>query len=220
MGRGIRIEIAGTTPKFIVCVGNRIGYEGGHSHKWYPISNKFAETSDEDLAKLILNKIGGWMTDMFDNISKHINNESHEPVKDPTLGRNADPYRTLKGNDLRIFEVVANMCEGFYSNPDIERAFTRKEMEPIVTTIIDQTARGHDFPKNKQYFVFVNNAFGRGYVEVECGLDRVNNDLLEAVEPEHSDHGFPASYGKDIYTYDLKTGAIKYDVDFFRQYLK
>lgn len=144
-------------------------------------------------------------------------NEEQRPVKRPEHENTFDPAE-LTGDDKKVFEAVETLCQTFYSYDNISQSFERKEMEPIITTIIDQTARGHKFPRDKQYFVFVNNFSGKGYVEIECGIDRGGNELYTE-NAELSSHGYPASYGEDVYTFDTRTGEIKYDKEFFKYLL-
>ena len=126
-----------------------------------------------------------------------------------------DPYTDLSGDDRKVFDAVETMCGEFDKTPEISGMFDSNRIEPIITEIIDQTARGHEFPYDKRYYVFVNNYSGKGYVEIECGIDP-NGGELNPVNPAQSSHGYPASYGESVYSYDRKTGAISYDSKFFR----
>ena len=125
------------------------------------------------------------------------------------------PYDKLYGDNKIVFDIVDGLCESLFEFEFFERYSTKNRFDPIITCIIDQNKGGgpHDFPEDKQFYIFVNNVDGVGYVEVESGIDDYN---FSARNAEPSSHGYPASYGKDIYTYDRKTGEVTYDENFFK----
>lgn len=133
----------------------------------------------------------------------------------------ADYGSHLTGDDKKVFDAVEQFGEEFFNHEWFERRSDRSRIDPMITSIIDQNKGGgtHDFPPDKQYFVFFNNRDGKGYIEVETGID-MGGGRLVPVNPDGSSHGWPASYGEEMYSYDRKTGEIKYDREFFRWILR
>lgn len=127
----------------------------------------------------------------------------------------------LQGNDKIVFDAVDMLLEDIRrKNALISNRMDSWRMEPIITDITDQNQDGgpRDFPEDKRYFIFVNNFLGASYIEVETGIELERN-MLYAYKPDFSSHGRPASYGKSVYSYNRKTGNIKYDADFFKFFL-
>lgn len=127
----------------------------------------------------------------------------------------------LSGDDKKIYDAVNNMCDDLFEYEFFERWSTINRIDPIITSIIDQNKNGGtgDFPEDKQFFVFINNRDGNGYKELEAGIEYNGYNNLKFVNPEQSSHGWPASYGKEMYSFDRKTGKMEYDREFFKYIL-
>jgi hypothetical protein len=122
----------------------------------------------------------------------------------------------LTGDDKKVFDVVNELCESFYNFEFFDKSAFRQRIDPIITGIIDQNQNNQakKFPNDKQFYIFINNgADGKGYIEIETGISNSGKFIAENAEP--SSHGHPASYGKEIYSYDRKTGKVTFDKDFF-----
>jgi hypothetical protein len=132
-----------------------------------------------------------------------------------------NPLKHLQGNDLKVFKFVTyEMGEQFYDYDWFSRSCERQRMDPIITCIIDQQLNQWGGPSclkpecrlEKELFVFLNNQDGKGYIEIE--MDLTSGGYPTNVEP--SSHGWPASYGFEVYSYDMKKCEVKYCEKFFR----
>ena len=133
-----------------------------------------------------------------------------------------DPADKLTGNDLIVYNIVNNLTEDLFELEWFEKWSTRNRVDPIITSIVDQNKGGgtHDFPENKQFYIFLNDREGgKGYAELEAGIESNGYNKLTFIEPGQSSHGSPASYGETIYSYDRKTGEVKFDENFFKYLL-
>ncbi len=149
------------------------------------------------------------------NLMKHIKLFENF-VKDDKHLSTFDPA-DLAGDDKKVYEAVESLCESLFKFEFFEKWSTTQRIDPIITEIIDQNKGGgpHDFPKEKQFYIFVNNFNGKGYKEIEGSIEVYGNSQIEVVKAEPSSHGYPASYGKSIYSYDRKTGKLEFDKEFF-----
>ena len=148
----------------------------------------------------------------------------NEPVKSEDHKKYPDPWQTLKGDDLKVFEAVERMVSDI-KDDWFEKTLERLRLEPICTEIMDQrrhVAGGPRRPKedfDADYYVFINNFYGKGYIELELDLD-TGGDGLWPTNVQQSSHGYPASYGYTVYSYDRSKCEVNYDKDFFRHVLR
>ena len=89
------------------------------------------------------------------------------PEVQPKSGHDLpDPWSDLKGNDLKVFEMVEQLMSSLTTFENIESALDRKKMEPLITSIVAQRKfinsgwKSPDYHKSdKEFYIFVNNGF-------------------------------------------------------------
>ena len=141
-------------------------------------------------------------------------------------GKGPDPWNDLKGDDLKVFEAADALLSEFDKEEWFEKSCYRQKMEPIITCIIDQKrslqgGKRDSKDLSKDFYIFVNNWVGKGYIEIEANISSdYGSSKFHATGVDQSSHGYPASYGYTVYEYNRKTGEITYDKEFFKVFLR
>jgi hypothetical protein len=127
-----------------------------------------------------------------------------------------NPEEVLEGDDLTVWNIISRLSHELNSIEEIQSSMERQQMEPIITTIIDQTNSGYDF----EYYMMVSN-YGntKGFVEIEANLKLYTSEIYFS-DVRRSTHGYPTSYGHTVFEYNQKTGEISWDKDFFQPFIR
>ena len=135
-----------------------------------------------------------------------------------------DPEQVLEGDDLKVWNVISSLSDYIWDIEDIQSSLHSQRMEPIITTIIDQTKNSSGSSRSNNtgptYYMMINN-YGntKGYVEIETDL-QLDGDSISFENATRSSHGYPASYGYTVFEYNKKTGEISWDEDFFEKFIR
>lgn len=151
------------------------------------------------------------------NIKKFENFEPSKPYSDP--GYNVD---NLNGKNREVYEHTENIIGELYNYDFFERWCERNRVDPIITSIIDQNAtwandNPNRFPNERKYYVFINNYNGKEYIELEINFEYYKGEgrySINVTDADISNHGYPGSYGKTIYSFN-KNGEMEFDEDFW-----
>jgi hypothetical protein len=135
-----------------------------------------------------------------------------------------DPEEVLEGDDLKVWKVISRLSDDIWDIEDIQSSLHSQRMEPIITTIIDQTKNSLGYKRSNEpgptYYIMINNyGDNKGYVEIETELN-TDSYNISFENAQRSSHGYPASYGYTVFEYNKKTGKISWDKDFFQHFIR